>query len=137
MKETERLGDLFGKDLLGWKITWCYFLELNHGLWGNFPVITVKDKIVVAVTDKSLLKRVWDLVERRRAKISKILAVVNFNEGIGFNLEGICKEEMEPIRVFSKEALDLIIKKRKKPFEWLPGLFGDSTAFVKDPDFDD
>ena len=132
---TSKLSDFFGRDLAGWKIGYCYLLELEHGLMGSFPAITVEGKEVVVVTTKRLLKEVWDKLKKRSAKITSLLAIGNASEGLAFNLEGIGdKGQAKPMRLFEGPELHFMCK-QANPFEWAPGLAGGSTL-IQEPNFD-
>ena len=135
LQKLEKLGDLFGHNLTGWQITWCHFLELDHGPMGIFPAITIEDKEIVAVLDKKLLRRVYDRLERRQAKITSLMVIINTENEIAFNLESYHKTATRSLRILSNEALNALCQK-DNPFRWGPGLFGGSDKPVIDPKFD-
>lgn len=137
VKLPEKLKDIIGQDLAGWKLGYVYFLEINHGLMGYFPVITVeaeKDKKgeIVAVAEKRLLRKVAEKVEEKNAVISRRRAVVNATLGIAFNLEGSNGFDAEALRLFSEAQIGVT------PMEWAPGIIrlGRGYANSRKLDFD-
>ncbi len=126
-----KLKDYLGRDLKGWAIKYCYFLELETTLMGNYPAITSQEWAVVAVWNKSLLKIVWDKLPPRQAKVSRVLALGCASYGMAFNLESPSdKTEVEPMRLFSSAEL-----LGSQEVEWAGGLLSLSTSPVTPPSF--
>ncbi len=130
--ELKTLGELFGRDLAGWQIIPCYFLELDQHCMGTFPA-TLQNGEIIFVLQKRLLGSVWGKIERRRAKVSQRL-VLNHNEsGVCFNLQfQIEKGDMEPLFVLTEEAINSLCL-TEGSFRWAPGLTG--GGYVVDPSF--
>jgi len=138
MKEVrpQKLGDLFNRNLDGWQITYAHFLQLEHGLMGIFPALIAENEDLFAVLDKKSLRKVWDHVDRRSAKITSLLVLANPQVNIAFNLDGyVEKDQTRPLRILATKELDELCQK-EKPFEWAPGLLQLKDLPVTDPDFD-
>lgn len=135
--ELGKLSDLFGCDLAGWQIAQVHFLQLDHGLMGIFPAITVeeeKEGEIIIVADKSSLRKVWDRIKRQSAIVTSFMAIVNATEGIAFNMEGSDRATNKPIFIMTDEEIDILCQK-KNPFQWEPGLISFSDNPVRDPLF--
>lgn len=140
----DKLEELCGVDLAGWKITICYMLAKTHNLMGFFPVITVANEEPVAVLDKILLKMVWDKVGGgMEAYIAEFAVVANAELGIAFNLNprnGIkfgvnsVNGDMQPFRLLSAGDIDTLCG-TEDPFMWRPGLLGAANRRARPPDF--
>ncbi|MDD5340942.1 MAG: hypothetical protein PHC97_00720 [Patescibacteria group bacterium] len=134
----ESLGHLLGQDLAGWQIAYYHCLKLKHGLMGYFPAITTAtvdatEPEIVGVLDKKLLRKVWQTLPKREAKIDTLLVLANTEKGIAFDLKG--DVEIMPLKIFSKKEIDELLTK-ENPFRWSPGLIGGKEAdHVSDPDF--
>jgi len=135
MNPLNRLSDLFGQDLAGWQIGHCYFLELAHDLWGRFPAVSESGDPIFTF-GKLSLKKVWERIERRSAKVTKIPVLFHLESGMFFNLEfHLDTGEMMPSRALSEKNIDELCLVPGS-FHWAPGLFG-SRGRVVDPDFTD
>ena len=110
-QKLKKLADLFGRDLSGWQIAQCHFLELDHGLMGTFPAID-QDKEIIATLDKSALEKVWKKLERRPAKVTSLMVVAHPASGVAFNLENYIKGDTEPLRILSTEAIEALCQKK-------------------------
>lgn len=133
-QKLKKLSDLFGHDLAGWKITRCHILEgVDHTLMGSFPAITTKGKEMVVVFEKSFLQKVWNRLERRRAKVTTFMVVVNLATGIVFDLDSDYKELQRPLRVLTDTQIDELCQE-ENPFQWTPGIY-DGSKPLKDPVF--
>lgn len=131
-QKLKKLADLFGRDLTGWQIAQCHFLELDHGLMGTFPAID-KNGEIVATLDKSALEMVWKQLERRPAKITSLIVVAHPASGVAFSLENYPKGDTEPLRILSTEAIEALCQKNS--VRWAPGLLQLSERPVHDPVF--
>lgn len=123
--EVNKLADLFGFDLAGWQINRYYFLELIHTLAGRFPAITTINKADEAIItlDKNLLKKIWNKIDQRPAKVSDMLVLANIKDKIAFNLENLVYiDDLQPFPIFLAEDIDFICQ-QKNPLRWAPGLF--------------
>lgn len=131
-QKLKKLADLFGRDLTGWQIGQCHFLELDHGLMGTFPAID-ENKEIIATLDKRALENVWKQLDRRPAKVTSFMVVAHPASGVAFNLENYLKGDTEPLRILSAEAIDALCQ--KKSVRWAPGLLQLSKRPVHDPVF--
>ncbi len=71
------LKELLEGDRIGWTSKPCWGLEIKHGLMGFFPAIVKKTKIVVIVSDKKSLFRVWSSLKPRDSKVISMECMVN------------------------------------------------------------
>ena len=113
-------ADLLNKDLAGWQIMPCYYLELEHSLMGSFPAIRTQDNVIILVTDKALLKKVWDRLPPRSARINKLpKCLVHAETGITFLLGGqhFDWRNLYPLKIFSSTEIDCLDN-----INWRPGL---------------
>ena len=132
-KQLKKLSELYEQDLSGWKITQCHFLELGHCLMGMFPALTVNGEIVVTF-DKCQLKKVWDHIEKLRAKVTSLTVIAHIDSGVVFNLGGDSGGNTKPLNIVSDKAIDALCKK-KDPFKWAPGLMQIPTLPISELDF--
>lgn len=128
-------NDLLKKDLAGWQLIFCYYLELKHHCMGTFPAISVSDNVMILVTNKALLKKVWDRLPPRSAKVSKFTrCLVHIETGVTFLLESpyFYWNELYPLGVFSAEEIDSLDE-----VDWAPGLLAhDDHERITIPNFD-
>lgn len=124
-QKLKKLAEIFNKDLTGWQIVTCHFLELAHGLMGTFPAIN-KNNEIIATLDKRELKNVWKRLKQRPAMVTSFIAVVHIESGIAFSLESphLNDGRVKPFRIFSAEDIKDLCK-NKKNVSWAPGLYGE------------
>lgn len=128
----EKLSDIFDLNLNEWKIGEVFLLELDHGLMGFFPAIT-KHETVIIVRDKKLLKPVWEILPRRKAKITKLLAICHSRFNFGFNIAA--GEDTESFCVFTETDIQALVGKTDSVM-WASGILSLRNEVVVDPDFD-
>ncbi len=126
MENPMKLADVMDEDLAGFKLAEAYFLELSHGLMGFFPAIFKKDKEMMVCLDKSLLKKVWSRLPRKKAKVVEAIVLVSMEGSFGFDVRNENKENVKPVHILLEQEFNQLIKKNKdtSPFEWAPGLLG-------------
>lgn len=134
-QELTKLSDLFRQDLAGWQITEAHFLELEHGLMGTFPAITAKDGLVVATINKSMLRKVWNRLPRRQAKVTSILVLANPTTGIAFHMSNFHGGDTQPLHILSDENI-IVLCSKSSQVRWAGGLIGGREGPVKEPRFD-
>jgi hypothetical protein len=120
-----KLAELVDRDLTGWILTRCYFLELDTRSSGRYPAITSKDGSVVLVREQELLQQVLRCMSTYeqflRTKISSILFLLHPASGLGFSLQ-VTPAEMNTVRVrvFTNEDVEALCQ-HERPFEWASG----------------
>lgn len=107
-QEMKKFSDLFGRDLSGWVVTRCYFLELDHGLMGIKPAIT-REKEIIVTLDKALLENVRRHLERQPSKITSLMIIMHQESGVAFNIEN--HEDVEPLHILSNETIEALCQK--------------------------
>lgn len=122
-KELQTLGELFDRDLAGWRIARCHFLERAHGLMGTFPALVAETGEVVVTLDEETLERVKECLPPRGSKVTRLTVVIHPESGTAFSLLGREFEAMTPLCVLTREAVDALCEK-EDAFRWSPGLFG-------------
>jgi len=128
MKRPKKLEDVMGMDLARFRLVRAYFLELDHTLMGFFPAIIRKNEIneinemMVVCLDRALLKKVWDLLPKRRAKIGEVILLVNTDRNFGFDIQNENKEKTEPVHILTEREFKRLLKGDDDPFKWAPGL---------------
>jgi len=128
------ISDILRKDLAGWQIMPCYFLQLTHTLMGTFPAITNEGKIIL-VSEKQLLKKIWDRLERRPAQVTEIVTLAHLESGSAFSLARLPRSDAKAIHISSTQEIEDLCKEPKS-FGWAPGLFDFSLSpTVEDPLF--
>jgi hypothetical protein len=119
MKTPKSLKEVKEKGLAGYELKTGYLLILSHGLMGTFPALITENDELFICTDKQLLEKVWDKIEKRPARVIELQLYANNAEGIGFNV-GV-GDDAEPISILSEEKFNALIE-RKNAFKWSPGL---------------
>lgn len=143
-QKIQSLSEILGKDLVGYQLAWGYYLELGDGLMGFFPAVVRNDEIeqepMVICLNKASLRKVWDRLEARPARIGRTLFLITPDQDTGFSVTafanyfgGSNKPGSTP--VLTDEAMDKLCK-IEKPFAWACGLLQLKDMEVKVPDFD-
>jgi len=140
----QSLAEKLGKDLMGYQLAWGYHLELEHGLMGFFPAVVRNDEIenepIAICLNKTSLRKVWDRLEARPAKIGRTLLLVTPDQDKGFSVTAFANyiggsRKPGPMPVLTDEALNKLCE-LEKPFAWACGLIQLKDMEVKVPDFD-
>ncbi|MES3004785.1 MAG: hypothetical protein V4690_01580 [Patescibacteria group bacterium] len=115
-------------DKSGYEMVMVYSLDLSHGLMGYFPAVVHTEKRIIYATDLEVLRDVWKMLEPRKSKIAEIVGYYNKESGYAYlhPSEQYYRERAEPIRIFTREEFEKLKVQDPLPFEWAPGLFGDS-----------
>lgn len=114
------LREVKEQQLTGYELKTGYLLILKHGLMGTFLALITEGKELFICTDKYLLEKVWEKIEKRPARIIELQLYANETESIGFNV-GV-GDEAEPISIFSEERFNALVSSREDAFRWSPGL---------------
>jgi hypothetical protein len=126
----KNLGEVKEKDLDGYNLKGGYFLQLKHELFGSFPALISKDNKFFACMNKELLKKVWELLPKRKAVITEIDLYANIEENICFPLT--CGDNTKPIHILNEKEMDSLSEK-ENPFKWASGLIGLKKEDVTSP----
>jgi hypothetical protein len=130
MKEKiEKLADLLGKDLSGYRIMRAHFLELKHNLWGFFRAIYNDGECTTLVicTDLRVLAAVAERLPKRKFSRADLLMLVNSEGNSGFALNSPMNGpgvEDEPWPIMTAGKLAELTDDRDTTFSWQPGLSG-------------
>jgi hypothetical protein len=114
------LSELAGRDLAGYRLAKCFFMELDNSLMGTFPVLISKYKEPFLCETKDIVKKVAALLKPRRIKIGVVWTLYNPTEGYGFGLSDF-KISRQCLLVIN-EARFNDISQEEDPFKWAPGL---------------
>jgi len=128
---TSRLGEILDQDLLGNRVGYVFYAELDHRLMGQFPAIfsdsvDVKHRIVVT-TSRDLIEEVVAGLPDRRSKIMPVLALIDEEGGFVFDTSLLNAHQWEmklPLQLMNREEYDRLMAEGGEPFMWAPGLIG-------------
>ena len=114
-----------------WVSEVVYFLELEHGLMGQFPALIKGDgnprnwRMVITL-DRGLLVKVQALLSPRRCKVTQINFSVNHSMKIGYEVSESGSGTSH--RLFDQCEFDALIAADPKPFLWAPGRIGEDMT---------
>ncbi len=129
----KNLGEMIEKDLAGFQLVKGYFLELEHGLMGFFPAIIASSEKIVVCSDILLLKKVWELLPKRPAKLREVLLLADVEQRFGFDVQSQYREKAEPVHILSTGEFSELSQKPDS-FKWSPGLLSLKKEFdVRSP----
>lgn len=114
------LREVKEQKLSGYELKTGYLLILKHELMGTFPALISKNDELFVCTNKQLLEKVWEKIEKRPARIIELQLYANENENVGFNV--IVGDRAEPISILSEERFNALVESNEDAFEWAPGL---------------
>ena len=123
-----------GRDLAGWQYGQCHFLEIDHTCWGTFPALKPRnskkpvEEDIIVVSDKGLLRKVWDKIEKRPAKVSSFPALINIELGVYFPLNIQEKDKTNLQNLVTPEEIETF-SAGNVPFRWAPGIAGGADCF--------
>lgn len=128
------LAELFGLNLAGWKITYCFFLEINHCNIGMFPAVDDNGKPIVVLNKRSL-KKVWEKLPRRSVILRRLVTIAHSEIGIAFNLENdIITGNVPPLKIFSDDEIAILCQNGS--VHWAKGQVPLIELPPNEPDFD-
>lgn len=141
----QSLEEVLGQDLMGFQLAAGYYLELKHGLMGFFPAVirddgTEREEMVVCL-NKASLRKVWDRLPPRSAKITRELLLVHPDQEKGFSIAAFMHyfnyggNKPGPLSILTEESSANLCE-QEKPFAWAPGLVQLKAEEVQVPDFD-
>lgn len=125
------LREVKEQQLAGYELKTGYLLILKHGLVGTFPALITEGKELFICTDKKVLEKVWEKIEKRPARIIELQLYANEAKGVGFNV-GV-GDEAEPISILSEERFNALVGSREDAFRWSPGLMSLNEEAVISP----
>lgn len=136
MSDYNNLLDLFGQDLAGWKLTTCYYLEIDSPVSSSLVfAVNAHTLRPIIVEDKSLLRIVWDRIDKHYAKVGSIAMIANSKEGIAFAFNRDYWGDSLKLKIYSAEELDSICKDHQRPFKWERPVNTINRGPIKEPDF--
>ena len=127
MKKPERLADIIGKSLSGYKVVHAYMLFVDLGSATCMTVLTSKELTKKSIAGKPVIclnRKLMGMIEKNiyyngRTKVVTITLLANRKEKLGFvlfsrNVEG---NELQPRHIFLEDELKKICKENQ-PFYW-------------------
>ena len=114
------LREVKERQLTGYELKEGYLLILEHGLMGTFPALIAEGKELFICTDKKVLEKVWEKIEKRPARVIELQLYANEAEGVGFDVS--VGDEAEPINILSEERFNALANSREDAFVWASGL---------------
>lgn len=104
---------------------------------GTFPAIRVADREPIVTLNKAMLRKVWERLEHRRAKVTENFCVANAQLGICFSLGSMSGYETKPLPLMSDEQIEELTA-AEGLVEWASGLMSLSDeSNSPEPDFGD
>lgn len=125
------LREVKDQRLAGYELKTGYLLVLKHGLMGTFPALIAEGNELFICTDRQLLEKVWDKIEKRPARIVELQLYANETESVGFNV-GVGDDAM-PISILSEKRFNVLAKSGEYAFKWAPGLLSLENEVVVSP----
>ncbi len=119
MQQSKNFGEAKERGLEGYGTMPGHVLVLKHGLMGAFPALIREGLGLFICTDLEVLKKVWELLPKRQAKLLELELCANLAEKVAFNPQ--LGDEAQPIRILDEEDFR-IISSRPDAFMWSPGL---------------
>jgi len=125
-REPNNFKEIMKMDLAGYEITKAYYLKVDHGLMGTHPALISETDEIVVCLDKELLKRVWNFLPKKKAKVEEIFMLADVKNNFGFSLTACLDyknepEEVKPLHVLSEHKL-IELAAAPEPFKWTPGV---------------
>lgn len=121
--ELYSLGSLHGQDLAGWEIAECAFLELVTQTSGSFPALASDTHSPVLVRDRALLRHVWEVLEKKDARVSEVLMLVHTETGTAFSMQEPDPHSSLRAHVYTAKEIISLCSHRDAVY-WTPGLIG-------------
>ncbi|NTW22701.1 hypothetical protein HGA34_04155 [Candidatus Falkowbacteria bacterium] len=119
MQKPTTMGEAREQGLEGYEAIPGYLLILKHGLMGTFPALVSEGLELFICTDLEVLKKVWELLPKRQAKLLELNLLANLSEKIAFNAE--IGDEGRAIRILAEEDFEAL-SRQPDAFMWSPGL---------------
>ena len=124
------LKEILDGDRKGWTNKLCWALEISHGLMGFFPAIVEATNVMVLVSDKPSIFRIWKSLKPRWSKLIECECIVNDEGTVAYAMRIKSDEDKKsslPQKLFSVTEIEELFKKNPTPFRWAPGFFGSET----------
>ena len=101
MTVPKNLGEVRDELLNGYELTNGYYLQLQHSTILVLPALIKGELEPFVCVDRALLKKVWERMPKRHARVTEVLLYANVAKNIAFSI--LLGDEAEPLHILSEK----------------------------------